>query len=707
MKGVFLGKLSSLWVLALIPAILLSAFFITPDAQRYSIEISNAETSNNQILYRDLNGDGITECIQTGRASPFNFVLIQDNNQAYYEQWNVPDELAPTISKTFTGNFDGDKSDEIYLFTLKGDSIFIHINEYFDPRPCRINRQFITTVKLVDGHNTSSLEVAGFFDSNGDGKKELYFSITTGFGLEPRLVYSFDISNLSLAHSDFTGINVNGPVMADVDGDARPEVFGFSTASGNYHTPTPYSDNSAWLMIYDDQLRLKFKPKEYPGFANALYTYSYRSDGHSYFFTSLVCFGKDSVSLTPRIQLYDPAGDLVRETELKSFGNFSTKHLAFVWPQASGDQIVLITDRILLLNENFEVVAKHPLPFAASWYETKFFDVNGDGKDELLLYSPLKSKLAFFEAGFELYGVVSAKFSDYVQFSTVSDGERGRVYLKSGEIGSFIDFSENSIYWLSYGLYPLIYFFFVGFIAGVKKINAIQFAKREALRKEILALQLGTVNKQLDPHFTSNVLNSVASFIFQKDRESAYDTLTQFARLVQQVLKDSGNVFRTLGEELDFVDRYLALERIRFMDKFRYAISVGEAVTRRECVPKMVVQIFAENAVRHAFSNSHARHYVLEINVDRVGDHLLIVIQDNGVGRKNAVPFTSTGKGLRITAQFHEILNSLYPNGIAFSITDLYDSSGASAGTKAEVRISRTLFESAVHIADLPEAINK
>ena len=84
---------------------------------------------------------------------------------------------------------------------------------------------FITKIGVVNGTVTSKVRPAGFFDNDGDGKAELYFSIQTGFGLEPRRLYYFDIVRKELKTSHFTGVICQNPVMSDIDGDNKPEIY--------------------------------------------------------------------------------------------------------------------------------------------------------------------------------------------------------------------------------------------------------------------------------------------------------------------------------------------------------------------------------------------------------------------------------------------------------------------------------------------------
>ncbi|MBK5279150.1 MAG: hypothetical protein JJE09_09840, partial [Bacteroidia bacterium] len=169
--------LLSSWLWAIPPTLIIS-FFIIDFGNKYSISIeTKASDQMVQEVYADLNGDGITELIHAKAGPPLNNFSIMDNDGNHYNQWNLPDELTAGISQLYIGNYDQDHFAEIYVFTTQGDSIFINVNEFFERSGLHLDRVFITTVNLVEGHIDSNLKAFGFFDQNNDGKGEFYFRI--------------------------------------------------------------------------------------------------------------------------------------------------------------------------------------------------------------------------------------------------------------------------------------------------------------------------------------------------------------------------------------------------------------------------------------------------------------------------------------------------------------------------------------------------
>jgi LytS/YehU family sensor histidine kinase len=136
------------------------------------------------------------------------------------------------------------------------------------------------------------------------------------------------------------------------------------------------------------------------------------------------------------------------------------------------------------------------------------------------------------------------------------------------------------------------------------------------------------------------------------------------------------------------VKNYLELQKIRFKDKFDYSVSVGTNIAPDTQVPKMIIQTFAENAVKHGLMH-RMKDGRLDIIVENADTCLQIVIEDNGVGRERAVELNtgSTGKGLKIINQIVALYKKLYNTEITQEIIDLTDENGNSSGTRVILHI--------------------
>lgn len=211
-------------------------------------------------------------------------------------------------------------------------------------------------------------------------------------------------------------------------------------------------------------------------------------------------------------------------------------------------------------------------------------------------------------------------------------------------------------------------------------INQQRKTRRE---KELIELQLKTIKSQIDPHFAFNAINTIASFIFSDKPDVAYDYFTRFARMIRTILEDNEMISRSLKEEIDFVRNYLELQKMRFRENFEYTIEINNDVPEDFLVPKMIIQSYAENAIKHGLMNRKTGG-VLKISVSKNSSELQVIIEDNGVGREKAALLNpdTTRRGFRIIERTIHLYSKLYQTRIGQDIIDLKDENGQAAGTK-------------------------
>ncbi len=247
-------------------------------------------------------------------------------------------------------------------------------------------------------------------------------------------------------------------------------------------------------------------------------------------------------------------------------------------------------------------------------------------------------------------------------------------------------------WWQRIGVQALLLFLSVGIITYstiliMRRRNALQREKLET-RNQMLNMSLSTIKNQMDPHFTYNALNGIESLIMKEDRATAYQYLLKLSGLIRNTLNDNDLINRTLADELKFVTDYLELEKFRFKDKFEYQLVIDPIADLNTTVPKLIVQIFVENAIKHGLMHKE-KEGLLQILITAEVDRQLIVIQDNGIGRAKAKEYAmhSTGKGLNIIRKLIRIFNEQNSHQMAFQIVDLHNEIDEPLGTKVEVTI--------------------
>jgi signal transduction histidine kinase len=187
-----------------------------------------------------------------------------------------------------------------------------------------------------------------------------------------------------------------------------------------------------------------------------------------------------------------------------------------------------------------------------------------------------------------------------------------------------------------------------GVLAGVCYAILLHRRMRE---QEALAAQaeLRALRAQLNPHFLFNTLHSLLALV-RHDPRAAEDSLVQFGDLLRYTLdtQKNGEVV-PLGEELDFVDAYLALEALRLGERLRLAVEIDPTVRDRH-VPAFCLQPLVENAIRHAIAprTSGGR---LAVRARREGGTLVLEVEDDGPGVRAVDLDGAAGLGLRLVRE--------------------------------------------------------
>lgn len=166
-----------------------------------------------------------------------------------------------------------------------------------------------------------------------------------------------------------------------------------------------------------------------------------------------------------------------------------------------------------------------------------------------------------------------------------------------------------------------------------------------ALEKELVQAQLASLKMQLHPHFLFNSLHAVSA-LMRKNVRAAEEMLASLSELLRMALDHVADQEVSLRSEIEFVQRYLAIEQTRFEDRLTVKFDIDPR-TLDALVPNLILQPLAENAVRHAIA-PFTRAGRIEVSATRAGDDLILMVQDDGPGIGGAAP-KQLGMGLRNT----------------------------------------------------------
>jgi LytS/YehU family sensor histidine kinase len=143
----------------------------------------------------------------------------------------------------------------------------------------------------------------------------------------------------------------------------------------------------------------------------------------------------------------------------------------------------------------------------------------------------------------------------------------------------------------------IIFFNLVGFAYMLLNNWRISVVQLERSKKESAEFQFEMLKSQINPHFLFNSLNTLSSLIYE-DKEKASDFIRKLSEVYRRVLDTRSKYLVSLQEELEFIDSYTYLLKIRFDQKLKLNIDIQEEYRERLIAP-MTLQLLIENAVKH------------------------------------------------------------------------------------------------------------
>ena len=198
-------------------------------------------------------------------------------------------------------------------------------------------------------------------------------------------------------------------------------------------------------------------------------------------------------------------------------------------------------------------------------------------------------------------------------------------------------------------------FLYVAVAATAHLLAQMEITRQRELRgaqleTRLVSAQLDVLKMQIQPHFLFNTLNAISQ-LFHEDPDRAEVMITRLGELLRTTLEYGSKHHVRLDTELDFVERYLDIQQVRFQDQLSIRFDIDPAV-RDAAVPPLILQPIVENSIRHGIIPS-ARAGTLTVQARRAGDVVLMQVLDDGVG----LPASSRdGIGLaNISARLHQL----------------------------------------------------
>lgn len=202
----------------------------------------------------------------------------------------------------------------------------------------------------------------------------------------------------------------------------------------------------------------------------------------------------------------------------------------------------------------------------------------------------------------------------------------------------------------------------IGYVLDSRERLALQETERAHLNESLMRAQLEALRRQIEPHFLFNTLNSVTAMIREDRNKDAIETIAELGELLRRVVECADRHEVALREEMEFLERYLDLQKLRFAERLRLSVDVPEELLSAQ-VPSLLLQPIVENSIKHGISKTMQGGRI-RIGASRSDEMLTLNVYNDGPPLAPDQGMPSAGTGI---SNIRTRLRSLYGN--AFSLT--------------------------------------
>ncbi len=201
--------------------------------------------------------------------------------------------------------------------------------------------------------------------------------------------------------------------------------------------------------------------------------------------------------------------------------------------------------------------------------------------------------------------------------------------------------------------------------------------KKLAYKNNQIDMETKAFRLQMNPHFIYNSFSAAQYLIMINENEKAFNYLSDFSLLMRQMFENAKKSHVKLNEEIEFIERYIELEKIRFNNSFICKVEiVGVEDVKNYKIPTMMVQPVVENAIRHGLAPKK-QNGELYINFKLNDEYIICKIEDNGLGlKKDALNLANNeNSAMFIIKERLEVINSFHNKKGKLTIINKADAS--------------------------------
>jgi len=187
---------------------------------------------------------------------------------------------------------------------------------------------------------------------------------------------------------------------------------------------------------------------------------------------------------------------------------------------------------------------------------------------------------------------------------------------------------------------------------------ARQETETARLNEQLSKAQLNALRRQIEPHFLFNTLNSIAGLVREGRNEAAVSMIAGLSDFLRRVVNDSDRQQVPLREEMEFLQKYLDIQKIRFAERLQLSMDVPSELLPAQ-VPTLILQPMVENAVKHGIAK-RVQGGMIRIAASRSNGMLTLNVYNDGPSLPTEWEQTHSGIGM---LNVRTRLQSLYGDG--------------------------------------------
>ncbi len=138
----------------------------------------------------------------------------------------------------------------------------------------------------------------------------------------------------------------------------------------------------------------------------------------------------------------------------------------------------------------------------------------------------------------------------------------------------------------------------ITYLVDSRENIARQMTETARLNEELSRAQLAALRRQMEPHFMFNALNSIAGLVRDHRNEAAVSMIVGLSEFLRRASEDSHRFQVTLAEEVEYLQRYVEIQKVRFGDRLRFSVDIPADLLDAQ-VPNLLLQPLVENAIKH------------------------------------------------------------------------------------------------------------